>query len=177
MGIHLNEFFKFKTKTKTLYNENNIPYNKYNFINLDIQGAEYKALKGMNEILNHVDYSFTEVNEKELYEGLTLLPDFDEFLKEKGFERVELVMTGNELGDAFYIRKKRLYFFYIGFNMGYQALDNENMAYKIICVEAFPDTFLKLKNNIVVHKKIIELNYAVCNSINSKINIYQFDVD
>jgi hypothetical protein len=31
---------------------------EYNFLNLDIQGAELKALKGMEEYLNDVDYLY-----------------------------------------------------------------------------------------------------------------------
>ena len=34
----------------------------FNFLNLDIQGAELKALKSMGDYLNNVDYIYTEVN-------------------------------------------------------------------------------------------------------------------
>ena len=39
----------------------------YNFINLDIQGAELKALKGMEEYLPNIDYIYTEVNSDYVY--------------------------------------------------------------------------------------------------------------
>ena len=40
--------FKGKTKTlKTLINENSIDITKYNFINIDLQGVELRAIKGL----------------------------------------------------------------------------------------------------------------------------------
>jgi len=48
---HIHQIYELPMKTKTLrtlYNENNILSYKYNFMNLDIQGAELKALKGCN---------------------------------------------------------------------------------------------------------------------------------
>lgn len=103
--VHVSHIFEGKTKTiKTIYDENKISYDKYNFINLDIQGVEYNALIGMGEILNNFDYIYTEVNEKELYENCVLLPDLDRFLAEKGFKRVEMNMTSHGWGDAFYIK-------------------------------------------------------------------------
>jgi FkbM family methyltransferase len=79
---------------------------KFNFINLDIQGAELKALKGMEEYLNDVDYIYTEVNTAYLYKGCALLNEIDEYLAKFGFVRKELSMTGAEWGDAFYVKKK-----------------------------------------------------------------------
>ena len=35
---------------------------EYNFLNFDIQGAELKALKGMENYLSQVDYLYSEVN-------------------------------------------------------------------------------------------------------------------
>lgn len=109
------------SKIKSIYDKYKIDYNKYNFLTLDIQGAELLALKGMgDEILKNFDYIFTEVNQKELYENCALLPDVDEFLKKKGFERVEIQMTEHGWGDAFYLRKFIL--FDIGDNVGMWAL-------------------------------------------------------
>jgi len=81
----------------------NIPFN---FINLDIQGAELKALKGMSEYLSNVDYIYTEVNDDYVYKGCNLIGEIDEFLKEYNFERVETKMTAFKWGDAFYVKKK-----------------------------------------------------------------------
>lgn len=88
---------------------------KYNFLNIDIQGAELKALKGLNDdfqnirnfdYLTMIDYLYLEVNEEEVYKGCALLPELDEFLKD--FQRVETDITRYNWGDAFYIRKTLL---------------------------------------------------------------------
>ena len=104
--IHVINKFEAKTKTiKTIYDENNINYNLYNFINLDIQGAELLALKGMGDILNNFDYIYIEINEKELYKDCALLPELNLFLQQKSFIRVETEMTPHGWGDALYIKK------------------------------------------------------------------------
>ena len=71
---------------------------------MDIQGAELLALKGSSDTLKNIDYVYLEVNEKELYTGCGLLSEVDEYLKEKGFTRVEINMTPHGWGDAFYTR-------------------------------------------------------------------------
>ena len=78
---------------------------EYNFINLDIQGAELKALKGMEEYLNKVDYLYTEVNSDYVYKGCCLITELDEYLLKFGLHRVETKWTDCRWGDAFYIRK------------------------------------------------------------------------
>lgn len=84
--------------------EFNIDMSCYNFLNMDIQGAELLALKGSSDTLKNIDYVYLEVNEKELYTGCGLLSEVDEYLKEKGFTRVEINMTPHGWGDAFYTR-------------------------------------------------------------------------
>jgi FkbM family methyltransferase len=95
----------FEVKTKLL--KNILPnYNiNYNFLNLDIQGAELKALKGMEEYLNNVDYIYTEVNSDYVYKGCALIGELDEYLLHFGLHRVETKWTDCKWGDAFYIRK------------------------------------------------------------------------
>ena len=79
---------------------------QYNFLNFDIQGAELKALKGMEEYLNQVDYLYSEVNEDYVYEECALVTEIDEYLKKFGLFRVETKWCENyKWGDAFYIRK------------------------------------------------------------------------
>lgn len=76
----------------------------FNFVNLDIQGAELLALRGLSEYLPHVDYIYTEVNVKELYKGNALLPELDAFLAERGFVRFDTEILHHGWGDALYIR-------------------------------------------------------------------------
>lgn len=77
---------------------------EYNFMNLDIQGYELNALRGAVRQLSHVDFIYTEVNERELYSGCALIGDMDGFLRGFGFVRVATAMTSHGWGDAFYFR-------------------------------------------------------------------------
>ena len=77
----------------------------FNFANIDIQGAELLALKGMHEQLSYLDYVYLEVNEKHLYKDCALMPEIDSFLKPYGFERELTEITEYGWGDAFYVRK------------------------------------------------------------------------
>ena len=79
----------------------------YNFINLDIQGAELKALKGMEQYLDTIDYIYTEVNSHYVYENCALITEIDAYLLTFGFHRVETCWCEDfKWGDAFYIRIK-----------------------------------------------------------------------
>lgn len=80
-----------------------------NFINLDIQGAELKALKGMEEYLPRVDYVYTEVNSDYVYKDCSLITELDDYLKQFGLIRVETKWTDCKWGDAFYMRNKNVY--------------------------------------------------------------------
>jgi FkbM family methyltransferase len=94
-----------KTKTlKTFYNENNFTHDQFNFMALDIQGAELLALEGAAEILDNVDYIYIEVNTKELYENGALLNDIDNYLNKYNFKKQTIYMTEHGWGDAFYVK-------------------------------------------------------------------------
>lgn len=68
-------------------------------------------------------------------------------------------------------------FFDIGANIGNWSLANINNCDKIISVEASPNTFQKLLNNTNNNKKIVALNYAVCNSNSEFIEFYNCSAD
>ncbi|MBI3429121.1 MAG: FkbM family methyltransferase [Actinobacteria bacterium] len=77
-----------------------------NFVNLDIQGAEGMALKGLGKSLNAIDAIYTEVNRKEVYLGCTMIKDLDIFLEDAGFSRVATRwILGRGWGDALYLRR------------------------------------------------------------------------
>ena len=76
----------------------------YNFLNLDIQGAELNALKGMDEYLPNVDYIYTEVNSDYVYKDCSLITELDNYLKKFELVRVETKWTDCKWGDAFYMR-------------------------------------------------------------------------
>lgn len=76
----------------------------FNFVNLDIQGVELKALKGFGDCLSKIDYIYTEVNEEEVYCGCGLIGEIDDYLEKWGFVRVEQCMVPEKWGDAFYVK-------------------------------------------------------------------------
>lgn len=92
---------------KSLLDANNESPESYNFLNIDLQGVELKALKGLKDYIDNIDYIYTEVNSGEVYEGNDLIWDIDSYLSQHGFERVETHFTDAEWGDAFYIKNKK----------------------------------------------------------------------
>lgn len=77
----------------------------YDFLNIDLQGAELKALKGMGDLLHKFKWAYLEVNKEELYKGCALVGEIDEYLSGFGFRRVETLWAGNTgWGDALYIK-------------------------------------------------------------------------
>jgi len=96
----------FETETKVLKDILKNYDISFNFLNLDIQGVELKALKGMEDYLSKVGYIYTEVNCDYVYKDCGLVTEIDDYLKTFGLERVETVWYGDcKWGDAFYIRK------------------------------------------------------------------------
>jgi FkbM family methyltransferase len=94
---------KVELRTKrldSLFSNETIP----DFINLDIQGVEMQALKGLGELISKVNWIYTEVNREEVYKDCTLVGELDEYLRNKGFKRVATrwVLPAG-WGDALYI--------------------------------------------------------------------------
>ena len=76
-------FFKYGTegsnskKGDTLIKDNGINMCDYNFLNLDIQGAELLALRGIEDNLKFIDYIYTEVNTGEVYKNCAKVYEID----------------------------------------------------------------------------------------------------
>jgi FkbM family methyltransferase len=103
--IHVSDIINIHSKRMdTLLSENNININDYDFLNIDIQGAELLALKGFGNLLNNIKYIYTEINTNTLYEDCALVSEIDEYLSKYEFKRVETSMTEFEWGDALYIK-------------------------------------------------------------------------
>ena len=92
------------TTVQDLYRAHDIAPDAYDFVNLDLQGCELDALRGMGPLLDHFAAVYCEVNKEALYEGCPLLPDIDAFLGERGFTRRALRMSKYRWGDALYVR-------------------------------------------------------------------------
>ncbi len=96
-----------EVKSKTVNSLFNRSYdiNNYDFMNLDIQGAELLALKGSNKILQSIKAIYTEINYDEIYKDCALIDELDEYLKKFNFKRVFTTTPESEYwGDALYLR-------------------------------------------------------------------------
>ena len=103
--IFVKEIISLKSKRMdTLLFENNINIKIYDFLNIDIQGAELLALKGFGNLLKEIKFIYTEVNINSIYKDCALMYEIDEYLNSFGFKRVETEMTNYEWGDALYIK-------------------------------------------------------------------------
>jgi FkbM family methyltransferase len=76
----------------------------FNFLNLDIQGAELEAIRGLGELTGQIDYIYSEVNQEEMYAGLAKVAEIDSYLGERGFARLVTSWTAHGWGDALYSR-------------------------------------------------------------------------
>lgn len=77
----------------------------FDFLVLDVQGAELEVIKGMGDLLTKVNWLFLEVSKKELYLGGALVDEVDTYLRDKGFRRRFVEWDRNAgWGDALYIR-------------------------------------------------------------------------
>lgn len=80
----------------------------FDFVNLDIQGAELEALRGLGKRLEAVRWVYCEVNRTPLYKGIPLVGEVDEFMEAQGFRRVVTVWRPENWGDALYVRSRGL---------------------------------------------------------------------
>lgn len=85
-------------------NHPEIDFSTLNFLNIDIQGAELLALRGLGEYIKGFEFIYTEINLANIYEGCPLLEDLDLYLGNQGFKRVEVEVTEWLWGDALYQR-------------------------------------------------------------------------
>jgi FkbM family methyltransferase len=77
---------------------------RFDFINLDIQGAELRALRGLGDRIRDLRWIYCEVNKRPLYVGAHLVGQIDAYLAPFGFRRVDTYMTPHGWGDALYVR-------------------------------------------------------------------------
>lgn len=104
-NIHVQETTALDTVTfATLVDREGIALDEYDFLVLDVQGAELLVLRGMGELLGRFHGVYVEVNLEELYRGCALLPQMDAYLGSHGFSRRETLLTTKNYGDALYLR-------------------------------------------------------------------------
>jgi FkbM family methyltransferase len=103
-------------KLDTLMQQHGLQAGDFNFINIDIQGAELLAFKGAVKTLEHIDAIISEVNVIEMYDGGPLEGELIQFLEERGFAKVnanyhELYDESSRFaawGECFLVKKKFL---------------------------------------------------------------------
>src|SRR5688572_4994072 len=109
---HIQEKERIQVKTTTIntFFKQHPEYNskKYNFVNIDIQGAELLALKGMTDLFSSssIDYIYLEVNKEKLYKDCALEQDIIDFLAFWKFQQKETKWTEYGWGDSFFIKTK-----------------------------------------------------------------------
>jgi FkbM family methyltransferase len=81
---------------------------KFNFINIDVQGYELEVFKGGFETLKSIDYIYSEINRDEVYENCAKIDEIENFLSNFGFVLVENNWLGGIWGDGFFIKKNIL---------------------------------------------------------------------
>lgn len=67
------------------------------FLNVDIQGMDLFAMKGLGSMINRFKWVYSEVNKNEVYQGCSLIDEMDEYLNQYGFKRAE---TGDWVADS-----------------------------------------------------------------------------
>jgi hypothetical protein len=79
------------------------------FVNLDIQGAEPPALRGLGGRLANVRWAYLEVNALHMYRDCALIGEIDVFMESVGFARIATRMAGSHgWGDALYVNTRKM---------------------------------------------------------------------
>jgi FkbM family methyltransferase len=99
------EAARIKMRTISLPNmmtKYNLDADKYDFLVMDIQGAEMHALRGMGDMINKFKFIVLEVSIFELYASQGTFNDVLEFLMKRGFSLIDLEMHAEGWGDALF---------------------------------------------------------------------------
>lgn len=106
-NIHMEGSITLTTKTlNDLFEENQVDFQAYPVMIMDLQGSELRALQGASKIMPHINAVVAEVSCIELYEGAPLETDVDTFLYDQGFEKVVTSYTEYQWGETLYVRSK-----------------------------------------------------------------------
>lgn len=85
-----------------------IKFEDYDFVNIDVQGAELKVLKGFGDLLSlgNIKGIYTELNFEEVYKGCALAFQIDEYLEQFGFKRAATRGECPQWGDGLFLRQQ-----------------------------------------------------------------------
>ena len=98
-----------------LFEKHQIAFAAYNFVNIDIQGAELLAFRGAQRVLSSIDVIVSEVNVVEMYEDGAIEGDVVAFLDGQGFDRKHAIYhtlydensTFPAWGESLFVRRSR----------------------------------------------------------------------
>lgn len=97
----------YKIKTSTLDLETVNSHDAFNVLVLDVQGAELEVLKGAEQLLENVNYIFSEISTLELYRNSPHAHELCEYLEKKGFLFAASHLNRNTgWGEGLFIRKE-----------------------------------------------------------------------
>jgi FkbM family methyltransferase len=88
----------------TIYREFNIDGSKFDFLLLDVQGAELMVLKGAESVLHNFKYILAEISTVNIYKNGVLWDELKTFLNEKGFKEAISVKPSRHC-DVLFIRE------------------------------------------------------------------------
>ena len=98
-----------QTKTlSSLFKEEHLDIDNFDFLNVDVEGAELNVLRGFEDNLDKIKYIFIEVSNQPRFAGSeATFEKISSYLNQKGFELAELSNSFQTLGwgDAFFIKK------------------------------------------------------------------------
>jgi len=77
---------------------------QYDFLNIDVQGAEGQVLLGMGNYLKYFKWLYLEINRGQVYVGCSEVEQINEYVAQFGFKPVETKMVGN-WGDCLFVKQ------------------------------------------------------------------------
>lgn len=77
---------------------------EFNFLVVDVQGAEADVFLGAQDTLGHIDYILTEVNKVPMYAGCALFDEISVALQCYGFYLADIEWCTETWGNAFFIK-------------------------------------------------------------------------
>lgn len=99
-SITLDDFFK---------NNENLKPENYNYLYIDVQGAEHLVLKGAEQTLKSIDYIWMEVSYFELYLNTKLFEDMTKLCDSLGYS-LQYHQSFNDIqGNALYVKSDLLH--------------------------------------------------------------------
>jgi len=96
-------------KLSTLIEENNIDMNQYDFLNIDVEGAELEILKGFEDNLKYINMIFLETSLNDRNKTGASHDAIVEWLRVRGFKLREMSDSYQQegWGDSIFLRNDR----------------------------------------------------------------------